>query len=402
MKNYDKEEINVADLFFEFQSDTNLNKESIRNIKNDYDLDLLSKIYKHGNSEQRFIENIAKLNINFDKKKLDDLRKIGASRILKTLNILNYFYKIIQKLNNQDVLYVPLKGLQLLCFHKCDPSLRPIRDIDLLVRKEDLKKIILILHKLGFYFKNNKNIRADSYQNLPINKYDLEPLYNDDGICIELHIRIFKNNDCLLTDYLLKNISNTQINNLAIPKINMESLAIHLIYHASSKQGFDVGVQVLFDLEVLINNNNFNYKLFLELANKFNLVEEVSIFLRIIHQRKIIKIEKRFFKELIEFNDIHTSIAERLIVYNKASNASISYYKNGFMNLFNRNFKKSYISDEIFYNDKIYYFIKAFFIRISRNTFKYLNILLLIILDKNFRSDNKNTILIMELLKNDK
>ena len=70
MKNCDREEINVSDLFFEFQSDTNLNKESIGNIKNDYDLDLLSKIYKHGNSEQRFIENIAKLNINFDKKNL--------------------------------------------------------------------------------------------------------------------------------------------------------------------------------------------------------------------------------------------------------------------------------------------------------------------------------------------
>ena len=217
-----------------------------------------------------------------------------------------------------------------------------------------------------------------------------------------MHIRIFKNNDCLLTDYLLKNTSNTQVNNIAIPKINMESLAMHLIYHASSKQGFDVGVQVLFDLEVLINNNNFNYELFLELANKFNLVEEASIFLRILHQRKIIKIEKKFFKELIKFNDIHASIAERLIIYNKASNASISYYKNGFMNLLKRNFKKSYIGDEIFYNDRGYYFIKTFFIRLSRNTFKYLKILLSVISDKNFRSDNKNTILIMELLNNEK
>ena len=251
MINKDKGGINAADLFFEFESGRNFNKEINRGTNNDFDLDLLTKIYKHGKSEQRLINNITKYKITFNKTRLDDLRYVSASRTLKTLNILNSFYKIIQKLNNQDLLYVPLKGLQLLCFHKCDPSLRPIRDIDLLVRKEDLKKIILILHEAGFYFKNNKNISANSSYNMPINKYDLEPLYNVDGVCIELHIKIFKNKNCLLTDYLLKNILNVQMNNLAIPKINMESLAMHLIYHASSKQGFDVGVQGLFDLEIL-------------------------------------------------------------------------------------------------------------------------------------------------------
>ena len=95
MLNQDKSEINAADLFFEFESGRNFNKGINRSIKKDHDLDLLSKIYKHGKSEQRLINNITKYNIRFNKIKLDDLRLMSISRTLKTLNILNSFFEAL-------------------------------------------------------------------------------------------------------------------------------------------------------------------------------------------------------------------------------------------------------------------------------------------------------------------
>ena len=38
-------------------------------------------------------------------------------------------------------------------------------------------------------------------------------------------------------------INTYQIGEMKLNKLSVEILALHIIYHASSKQGFDVGVQ---------------------------------------------------------------------------------------------------------------------------------------------------------------
>jgi hypothetical protein len=75
-----------------------------------------------------------------------------------------------------------VKGIALANFVYSDPDLRPMRDIDLLVRRNDLEKAENILLELGYHQKQNHEI-PEGYYHLPPLEKTIEGL----PVTIELH-----------------------------------------------------------------------------------------------------------------------------------------------------------------------------------------------------------------------
>ena len=85
------------------------------------------------------------------------MKENTKQRWLKSSLTIHCSNKIFKKLNDNNIKFIPLKGAQLILFYNFDLSLRPIRDLDILVKENDIPRIVEILSDLGFFFKSNKN-----------------------------------------------------------------------------------------------------------------------------------------------------------------------------------------------------------------------------------------------------
>ena len=73
------------------------------------------------------------------------LKNNGNIRAIRTLENLRFAKKIHKELNLQNIDHVFLKGINMhKYFYQKNPSLRPLSDIDILVKKEDLVEVINI------------------------------------------------------------------------------------------------------------------------------------------------------------------------------------------------------------------------------------------------------------------
>jgi len=90
--------------------------------------------------------------------------------------------EIVLAYGGEDVDVLLVKGIALCNFVYEDPASRPMRDIDLLVKKSDLKKAKRILLDLGYTAVEQHSIPADYYHLAPVEK-------SIDGlpVSIELH-----------------------------------------------------------------------------------------------------------------------------------------------------------------------------------------------------------------------
>ena len=197
-----------------------------------------------------------------------------------------------------------------------------------------------MLKSIGFYFKSNWTVKINRKFSKNNTTYDIEPMFNENGVCIEIHYKIFKEVNCSLSNQMWSQINTYQIGEMKLNKLSVEILALHIIYHASSKQGFDVGVQALFDIHFLFVSDNFDLKNFIKLSIKHNLHSEVSIFLRIYEKYQSIYIEEGLKKELLDFDEVYLDQCTYLLFNSKATNQSVKLFRNRFSELILNNFNK--------------------------------------------------------------
>ena len=140
---------NIIDLIFKniilFKNNKNSNALSSSHFS------LLSKIFIYGRSEiylLKFLEENQIIEFN-----TSNLKDLSDQRSVKSLKSIQELLKLSKVLNENKIDFIPLKGAQLILFYYRNLSLRPIRDIDILVKKEEISKIIEILFDQGFTLK---------------------------------------------------------------------------------------------------------------------------------------------------------------------------------------------------------------------------------------------------------
>jgi hypothetical protein len=220
---------------------------------------------------------------------INNLLKNANKRNLKSLIIKNSILEISKKLSESNINYVLLKGANFIDTDYCYTN-RNLRDIDILIEACHIPRAIKIFEKMGYlFFKKNNSVISD-YMNNGYS-YDLPPMRNDNGVCIEIHFKIFaknKESPCKFGKGMLDNKVTKEIYKRKINFCKEGYLILHLIYHGTSKGFFDNGLHLILDLNKMFYNKTINIDELLELATKYNLYKEVVLSLNIISHIKYV------------------------------------------------------------------------------------------------------------------
>ena len=312
----------ITDLKYSFQSQ-------------DKDLLKLSKIFKNGRAENHFI-NYLEYNKLRQFSDYQALKNLSDSRTLKSLQIIEASVQIFRLFNKNGISFIPLKGAQLIFFYNQSPSERPLRDLDILVEESDIDDAVKLLLYNGFFFKSKKDFKKDYKSSINPRGYDIEPLFNNDGVCIEIHYKIFQEEKCSMSKVMWEQSEKSSLSEIEINKLLPEIHCLHLIYHSTSKQGFDVGVQALFDLYHMFSQEGFNFKKLLSISNQLNLLAETSIYIRIFEKYKKFSFMPEVLDNLYQIDDEIVEECIKLIIINSANNDSIKIFRYGLLNLFKK------------------------------------------------------------------
>jgi hypothetical protein len=170
--------------------------------------------------------------------------------------------ELVALLNNQGIPVMLLKGAHLAEFVYEDIALRPMADLDILVKEEHLSQVVRTAFDAGFRFFFDKNPETE------INSKDF-----DYGIAPEFrHFQLLKHpkTKCLLEIHcfiasedsafripaaeLWQNARSAMFNNRPVSLLSPEDLIIHLCLHAAYDHLFDFGLSVLYDISASIKH----------------------------------------------------------------------------------------------------------------------------------------------------
>jgi len=362
------------------------------------DLFKLSTIFKNGRAEKHFINYLEYNNLR-DFSDYHVLQNLCDARAYKSLQIIETSIKILKLFYKNRINCIPLKGAQLIFFYNQSPSTRPLRDLDILINESQIDEAVRLLLQNGFFFKSNKDIKIGHKSSLNPYGYDIEPLVNEHGVCIEIHYKIFQEIKCSISEIMWQESKKSLISEIEINRMSPEMLGLHFIYHSTSKQGFDVGVQALFDLYHIFSQEGFNFKKLLAISNQTGLLEETSIIIKIFEKYKKFSFESEVLDNLSQVDDETLEECIKLLIINNANNDSIKIFRYGFFNLFMKNFHRNTLDGENFFKKNKLQYISIFYRRLIRNIFKYIPICYKLIFHKSFLYDNLKTAQILKKIK---
>ncbi|HEY5522488.1 MAG TPA: nucleotidyltransferase family protein [Desulfuromonadaceae bacterium] len=154
----------------------------------------------------------------------------GAYRNLATRNtgLFFDFLKVLQSLAENQLPVIALKGLALAKNIYGDIALRPMFDMDLLLKEEDLIRAGRILLTLGY--------RQDlpAWESMLKTYHHLPPFKNKNGTIIELHWNIVTPNSSIKVDLdgLWERACLIKVDNAEVRVFSVEDLFLHLCIHA--------------------------------------------------------------------------------------------------------------------------------------------------------------------------
>lgn len=349
------------------------------------ELNQLEKVFSFGRSEI-FLERSNLLNY-FPQEKKEKIESIIRAREINSLKIFSEFLKVARALCSEKIKFIPLKGVHLNLQIYKNLRLRNIRDIDLLIRKESLISYLECMFSVGYKFKNSdikpKDFKYSGYH------YDIPVLINEHGIHVETHLEVI--NDKFKQLIFEKSYKKKYSDNLCFDFMSNEYLIIHLIYHATIKNGFDNGLVSIFDVMTILKRNKIDLPLLMNSAESLGLKKNICYFLSIINYRfDDIKIDQEY---LIKKDSLNLSNYEDLILMNYADAFSFR--------LFNKRRKYNAFSYEAFLSEsgRSKITLQDFFRRVFRIISSFSKTIFSISTNKRFRVDVKRVQEINKILE---
>jgi hypothetical protein len=176
---------------------------------------------------------------------LDQLRKVYYLTAASNLAKLNQTSKVLQAFQEATILAIPLKGIALIESLYPNPAIRPMADVDLLIKPEDMDRVKGILEGLGYRW-------ISSYRGSH-NFIDEEGRWS---LSLDLHTKfirfdfLFHIDDTEIYDRLIQINFNHQIQ---VPIFCPEHQLIHLALHLAPGLYSQLNPTNLFDIYYLIN-----------------------------------------------------------------------------------------------------------------------------------------------------
>lgn len=177
--------------------------------------------------------------------------------------------RVLRCLADNQLPVIALKGLSLAQYIYGDIALRPMSDMDLLVKEEDLVRAGRILLTLGYrqyYPAWESMLKLRTFQHLP-------PFMNQNGAMIELHWNIVTPDSPIKVDLdgLWARACLIKVDDVEVRALSPEDLFLHLCIHACSHLQTGVGLLPLCDLAGLMRTsaNRIDWQIVIERAARW-------------------------------------------------------------------------------------------------------------------------------------
>lgn len=171
--------------------------------------------------------------------------------------------------------HVFLKGAFLAHFIYPHPALRPLRDLDVVVRPEDAERAQEALIAAGYTPRRAAPgmIAAHVKQ-----EKHLPGLVSPGrGIAVELHVRVGQANGILAGLDAFRNIARHKLGEEMLPFMDPTDLLIHLCVHAANFHTFNNGPLVIADLGFLLRNAALDAQYIMMRATELGVTKPVSL-----------------------------------------------------------------------------------------------------------------------------
>jgi hypothetical protein len=179
------------------------------------------------------------------------LRDAALQYAVKNLQLYRELSQVLQVLQRECIPVVVLKGAHLAEIVYGNKALRPMEDLDLLVKKTDLLKAEKALLRLGYIYSIRPHLEIDYAIH-----HHLCPLINSDASKVELHWSIERptapfNID---VDGLWERAQPLIVAGVETLALSPEDLLLHLCLHASFDHHFSFGLRAIYDIERTIEH----------------------------------------------------------------------------------------------------------------------------------------------------
>jgi hypothetical protein len=162
--------------------------------------------------------------------------------------------EVLRVFNETGIGAILLKGSHLAPFVYKDIGLRPMSDIDILVKKEDLSKVEELLLKMGYAYDTTTN----SVEWWKTNHLHL-PFSHPAGIrLLEIHWSIVKKQSPFTLDMegFWKRAKHEKFNGIDILVPSAEDTLLHLCFHASHDDMFRCSIRPFCDIAAIVTHFN--------------------------------------------------------------------------------------------------------------------------------------------------
>ena len=265
------------------------------------------------------------------------LKNYAANRTIRTLENIRLSNKINLELSSRKIKHIFLKGINMhrqiyLNMH----DIRPISDIDILIKKDDFIEVMDISHELGFDISRWKAKKEEDYE-LYRNP---NPFHKNGQAQLDIHTTIKGSiyQDKIDFNLFVKDLISSNKN-----YCTLEMMFIHCLFHGTRKSDYNVGPIFIVDLLHFFYCERINWFLVSKKVVKYGLEKELGYVLKYFDKKVVLP------SELIKFlkpNDITESELNAIFLSRPKSSAVFSVYStNGLRVLIKKLFSKKFIKD---------------------------------------------------------
>ena len=209
------------------------------------------------------------------------------------------FLNLIAALKEESIEFLVLKGAALSSQLYNDPFTRSFVDIDILVKREDLKQAQKLLHSIGFNPRvqlNNAQMKQECFIT-----HAQEFTDEQSSISVDLHWRFFESfygwvsKDSKVSNFFADSLEVIVFNE-SIKTINSQTLFLYLGLHFAKSFFQDKRYQK--DIFQLLKNETLNYsQIILDARSQKSLTAITALFLYLVEHQQIERSILRYFTD---------------------------------------------------------------------------------------------------------
>jgi hypothetical protein len=203
----------------------------------------------------------------------DVLRKLREKYLVNAYRNTLLFHQLtelVAHLNNKGIPVILLKGAHLAEFVYKEISLRPMSDLDILVKEEHLSETVQIAFNAGYQFFCDNNAEKEKagenydYGIMSDFKHFHALIHPETKCMLEIHCFISSESSPfeIPASEIWESAQPAVINKNTVYILSPEDLIIHLCLHAAYDHLFEFGLGALYDIVITIEHygQNLNWK----------------------------------------------------------------------------------------------------------------------------------------------